>query len=160
MVLHIQSSKCDGSLNETFPVTCQRAKARMIEAGELTEEEIMGLCIPEYPKSLADVLEPLCNPKKEFVKHWTVKELHHLVLPCPFMDEYEDIKASDGDVVELIERQLRCCYSFMSSSIDEVLDDNKRDSFWAHVRDIALTEGPKSLEANYAGILIVLSRNF
>eukprot|EP00588_Corethron_pennatum_P012999 CAMPEP_0194276982 /NCGR_PEP_ID=MMETSP0169-20130528/9424_1 /TAXON_ID=218684 /ORGANISM="Corethron pennatum, Strain L29A3" /LENGTH=437 /DNA_ID=CAMNT_0039020829 /DNA_START=246 /DNA_END=1559 /DNA_ORIENTATION=+ len=158
MVLHIQCSMCDGSLNETFPVTCQRAKERMIEAGDLTTEQAMGLCIPEFLKSPIDVLEPLSDPGKEFINDWKLVEFNHLILPCPFMDEYEDMKVSNGDVVDLIERQLRVCYSFMNSSIDSVLDEKTRDMFWAHVRDIAHTEGIKSLEANYAGIIMILRR--
>ena len=39
MVLHIQSSMCDGGLSEGLAVTLQEAKCRMLRDAELTEDE-------------------------------------------------------------------------------------------------------------------------
>lgn len=152
MVLHIQSSDCNGILSERYKCTLMQAKSRMLRAGELSSDEAMSLCVPEYFRSLNEILEPLTNPDKEFLKLWHVTEISNFELPC---DMANDINISQD---ELIMKMICFCRAYMDSSIKSAISDEKVDIFWSYVKDIATTEGALSLSVNVRGTFVILTR--
>jgi len=156
MVLHIQSSMCDGSLSEGLAVTLQEAKCRMLRDAELTEDEAASIVIPEYPKSPAEILDPLCFGLNAQV--WSVEELEYVRMPCPYMEEFG--KRSNESLIgdEIVEKQMRFLHAFMDSSLEDCLGKKETiKAFWAQVRAIA-DANPSSLSADWMATFIVLRR--
>ena len=156
MVLHIQSSMCDGSLSEGLAVTLQEAKCRMLRDAELTEDEAASVVIPEYPKSPAEILDPLCFGSNARV--WSVEELEYVRMPCPYMEEFG--KRSNESLIgnEIVEKQMRFLHAFMDSSLEDCLGKKETiKAFWAQVRAIA-DANPSSLSADWMATFIVLRR--
>ena len=156
MVLRIQSSMCDGGLSEGFAVTLQEAKCRMLRDAELTEDEAASIVIPEYMKSPMEILDPLCFGLNARV--WSVKELEHAQMPCPYMEELGERCNEPLIVDEIVEKQMRFLHAFIDSSLEDC--GGKKETikaFWAHVRAIAGTN-PSSLSSRIMATTIVLRR--
>ena len=156
MVLHIQSSMCDGSLSEGLAVTLQEAKCRMLRDAELTEDEAASIVIPEYPKSPAEILDPLCFGLNARV--WSVEELEYVRMPCPYMEEFGERSNESLIGDEIVEKQMRFLHAFMDSSLEDCVGKKETiKAFWAHVRAIA-GANPSSLSPDWMATFIVLRR--
>ena len=160
MVLHIQSSMCDGSLSEGAAVTLQEAKCRMLRDAELTEDEAASIVIPEYMKSPVEILDPLYFGPN--ARAWSVEQLEYVRMPCPYMEEFgERCKTGCNEpliVDEIIEKQMRALHAFMDSSLEHCgCKKETIKAFWAHVRAIVDTN-PSSLSADWMATFIVLRR--
>ena len=80
LIIHIHSSLNCGNLSEKFVATLQKAKARMIARGELSQEQAADLYVPQYCKSPAEIFSTLCTP--EMSSLWQIEEAHYQQLPC------------------------------------------------------------------------------
>ena len=109
LIIHIHSSLNCGNLSEKFVATLQKAKARMIARGELSQEQATDLYVPQYCKSPAEIFSTLCTP--EMSSLWQIEEAHYQQLPCDELFEQNNIQ-----------RQIRFLKGFMDSTLRLSLD--------------------------------------
>ena len=133
MIISIQSSRLNGELSEMYADSCQVAKRQCVEEGIFTEEEAEQMCVPEYLKSMFEILDPL----KSNSQTWEILEVQHGTLPCVFTDDdvaHEQIKPHDA---------VQMCRSFMDSSLERAFAEEKEhklNQFWQKVMQIGVDD--------------------
>ena len=186
LVVNIQSSCLDGSIRENMAATLQKgqfnssskkithytkltfflqyflAKQKMIKTGDLGVDEASKMIIPEYFKSLAQILEPLKSEKNLSI--WKVEEAQFFETECPFKAEIDHLENSIKDEKllkianeKIVAKQQKILQSFMDPSLESTIDRKKLNIFWNHV---AMTAGSdtRALRSNFSSVIIVLSR--
>ena len=132
MVLSVQSADLNGAIYEPFALSCQIAKRQCVEEGVLTKPEAEKMCVPEYVKSMFEILEPL----KSRSEIWEILEIQHKRLPCMFK---ADVSHPDRDHIEP-ENIVKGGRSFMDSSLERAFEGenskSKLDQFWKKVTEI------------------------
>lgn len=157
LVLHIQSSMANGQLSETFAATCQKAKLRMIEAGQLSEALAQSMVIPEYMKAPDEILSPLSSGKS-MERFWKVEEMQYRALPCAYTKEFHQSCHEEPLAREdIVGRQIGYLQAFMGTSLTECIGKEKTSIFWNHVRSLA-GNNPELLSSEYMSTFIVLKR--
>ena len=144
LIIHIHSSLNCGNLSEKFVATLQKAKARMIARGELSQEQATDLYVPQYCKSPAEIFSTLCTP--EMSSLWQIEEAYYQQLPCDELFEQNNIQ-----------RQIRFLKGFMDSTLRSSLDQNQFTTFWNHVSELAMSE-PGALTTNGMSTFITLKK--
>ena len=186
LVVNIQSSCLDGSIRENMAATLQKgqfnssskkithytkltfflqyflAKQKMIKTGDLGVDEASKMIIPEYFKSLAQILEPLKSEKNLSI--WKVEEAQYFESECPFKAEIDNLENSiqDKELLKIanekiVERQIGIQRSFMDSSLESAIGIEKLNLFWTHVALIAGSDS-SALRSNFSSVIIVLRR--
>ena len=134
----------------------------MIKSGDLGVDEASKMIIPEYFKSLAQILEPLKSEKNLSI--WKVEEAQYFESECPFKAEIDNLENSiqDKELLKIanekiVERQIGIQRSFMDSSLESAIGIEKLNLFWTHVAMIAGSDS-SALRSNFSSVIIVLSR--
>ena len=134
----------------------------MIQNGDLGVEEASKMIIPEYFKSLAQILEPLKSEKNLSI--WKVEEAQFFETECPFKAEIDHLENSIKDEKllkianeKIVERQIGIQRSFMDSSLESAIGIEKLNLFWTHVAMIAGSDS-SALRSNFSSVIIVLRR--
>eukprot|EP00485_Elphidium_margaritaceum_P012296 CAMPEP_0202693814 /NCGR_PEP_ID=MMETSP1385-20130828/7834_1 /ASSEMBLY_ACC=CAM_ASM_000861 /TAXON_ID=933848 /ORGANISM="Elphidium margaritaceum" /LENGTH=459 /DNA_ID=CAMNT_0049349551 /DNA_START=62 /DNA_END=1441 /DNA_ORIENTATION=+ len=134
LLLHIQSSRLDGSLSETAAETLAQAKAELVKEGSLTDSEAAALAMPEYAKSPAEILDVLRTP--EMTKLWLLKDMRFMALPCPYAEAEADSNSS-AERIAMVEEAVAQLRSFMNASLISKIGKSKTDLFFQRVQQIA-----------------------
>lgn len=134
----------------------------MIQNGDLGVEEASKMIIPEYFKSLAQILEPLKSEKNLSI--WKVEEAQFFETECPFKAEIDHLENSIMDEKllkianeKIVAKQQKILQSFMDPSLESTIDKKKLNIFWNHVAMIAGSD-TRALRSNFSSVIIVLSR--
>ena len=133
MVLSLQSSDLNGKMFEPFAHSCQLAKRQCVEEGVLTKQEAEKMCVPEYAKSMFEILEPL----KSRSEIWEILEVQHRALPCMYK---ADVSHPDRGHIKT-KSIVKGGRSFMDSSLERAFEEenirkSKLDQFWQKVMEI------------------------
>lgn len=133
MVLSLQSSDIHGNMFEPFAQSCQIAKRQCVEEGVLTKQEAEKMCVPEYSKSILEILEPL----KSRSETWEILEVQHSALPCVHTSDVSHLE--NGRITS--QNVVNSGRSFMDSSLERAFEEenigkSKLDQFWQKVMDI------------------------
>ena len=144
LIIHIHGSLNSGYLSEKFAATLQKAKARMMAEGELSQEQAFNLYLPQYCKSPAEIFSTLCTP--EISSLWQIEEAHYQQLPCDELFEQNNIQ-----------RQIRFFKGFMDSTLRTSLNQTQVSKFWNHVSQLAMGD-PNALTTNGMSTFMSLKR--
>lgn len=148
LIVHIQAANVDGGLEEKFADTMAAAKASLLADGILTVEEARGMCLPEYAKTPAEVLEPLLGSAS-----WKLVDFHFSHFGCPYAKKVREEKYCESEVIK---ESLACLKAFCNSSLLSAASSHKVEQFWTRVSELA--RSIDSAEHNYAGIVVALRR--
>ena len=153
MVLLLYSSHHNGKLVESISDSCQIAKRQCVKEGIFTEQEAEKMCVPEYAKSVFEILNPL-NSQRE----WEILEIQHGSLPCALMTT----SSADvgGDCIQT-QKMVNLARSFMDASLERAFSrdtkESKLNQFWAKVMEIGVDD-PSKISTNFGSTFLVLRR--
>ena len=144
LIIHIHSATNSGALSEIFAATLQTAKRLMIAKGELSDEQVDAMHIPQHCKSPAEIFNRLCT--HQISSLWQLEEAHYYQLSCDHIFQHNRV-----------ERQIDFLKSFMNSTLMATLNADQLARFWEHVSELAY-DNDAALSSNGMSTFLSLKR--
>lgn len=125
MVLVIQCSCPNGTMNEKFAETLRQAKLTMIEKKMIDTDTAAHMVIPEFAKTPTDILQLLSSDENKAA--WKLEEMHYAPEPCHYKKMHEEGVLTNE---ETIDTQIKCLRAFMDVSLNASLTNATLSSYY------------------------------